>query len=522
MLIAPNETVSSETATYKVEGIVGTGAYGAVYSAHDPSKPGRHVALKEFFAATHPREQKSLEQLFERESYVGVQASPHPLMPTFYEAFVADNRFYLAQEFIRGETLDAIILRRHPLRREWILKWSASLCDALAFLHERKIVHHDLKPPNIRITPQGHLILLDFGAAQHFTTDEPANKPADLYGTEGYLPPEIESSGQWVADARTDIFALGCIIYEMITGESPDQRQINERSMYVTNSLMQRPNADLNLVKLINKALSYNTEFRYSSAKEFLTDIRRIASPVLLVDRKHLRFGNVETGQQIGPQKVSLYNAGGGVMRGEIKPRSAWISSSSNEFNENFKSVEVTVNRDKILEKSGTVTGRLEINSSDILAEDGSVRSSGDRWFIECSITIVCQPAKLTVVGGNLADDGAIRVRAANDNTDGTILSIENSGETEVTAEISIQLSDEAGSARFDVTPASAVFKPGQSVSCTIKAHDTGQEATVSNGVLHITCDGSVLCSQVIQIRTPQKPMIGLLTDKFRGLFTKK
>ena len=523
MLLAPNEIVSSDTATYKVEGIVGTGAYGAVYSARDPMKPGRHVALKEFFAATHPREQKSLEQLFEREAYVGVQASPHPLMPTFYEAFIADNRFYLAQEFIVGETLDAIILRRHPLPREWVLKWSASLCDALAFLHERKIVHHDLKPPNIRITPQGHLSLLDFGAAQHFTTDEPAKKPADLYGTEGYLPPEIESNGQWVADARTDIFALGCIIYEMISGESPDQGQINDRSMYVTNSLMQRPNADLNLVKLINKALSYNTEFRYSSAGEFLRDIRHIAPPVLLVDKKHLRFGNVESGEFVEPQKVSLYNAGGGVMRGEIKPRSPWISSSTKAFNENFKTVEVTINRDKIEEKGGTVTGRLEINSSDDLAEDGSVRSSGDRWFIECSIAIACQPAKLTVVGGDFADDGAIRVAPANDSTEGTVVTIKNSGESEVTAEISITSSDQAASTKFEVSPASAIFKPGETVSCTITLKNTdNQEAMPDSGVLNITNSGSVLYSQAVRIRTTQKPIIGSLTDKLRGLFSKK
>ena len=155
----------------------------------------------------------------------------------------------------------------------------------LAFLHSHQIVHHDLKPANIRITPQGHLVLLDFGAAQYFGAGHENDAPAALYGTEGYLPPELEADGQWIADVRTDIFALGCVLYEMIAGHAPDQEQINDRSMYVTNSLIQRPNADLGLVKLINKAISYNTEYRYATAGDFLQEMREIAPPVMLVTK---------------------------------------------------------------------------------------------------------------------------------------------------------------------------------------------------------------------------------------------
>lgn len=262
MLLAPGEDVPSHHTHYTIESIVGTGAYGAVYIARDINMPGRQIALKEFFPARHPRDQASLQALFDRERMVGMQASSHPLMPTFYEAFQNDGNFYIAQEFIVGTTLDAIIVRRHPLPREWILKWSVSLCDALAFLHSRQIIHHDLKPANIRITPQGHLVLLDFGAAQYFGAGREHDKPVELYGTEGYLPPELEADGQWIADIRTDIFALGCILYEMIAGVPPDQEQINQRSMYVTSSLTHRPNADLGLVKLINRAISYNTDHR--------------------------------------------------------------------------------------------------------------------------------------------------------------------------------------------------------------------------------------------------------------------
>ncbi len=398
MLLAPGEQVPGHNTTYHVERVIGTGAFGAVYFATDPAAPGRRVALKEFFPARHPREQAALHALFDRERTVGMLASPHPLMPTFYEAFQHDAHFYIAQEFIEGATLDDIIFKRHPLPREWILKWAVSLCDALAFLHSRQVVHHDLKPANIRITPQGHLALLDFGAAQYFGDGHEASKRTEMYGTEGYLPPEIEGDKKWGADVRTDIFALGCILYEMIAGVSPDQDSINERSMYVTNTLIQRPNADLGLVKLINKALSYNTDYRYASANEFLLDIRKIAPPVLLVSRKHLRWGDVPTGQPIPPQSFTLYNAGGGEIRGEVKPRTPWITVPLTKFAGNRREVTVQLNPSRIAERAKLVAGRLEINTPDQHDYDGKLTSTGDRWFIECSITLIPRPALLQVV----------------------------------------------------------------------------------------------------------------------------
>ena len=119
MLLAAGEEVPGHQTQYVVDSVVGLGAYGAVYLARDPQVPDRRVALKEFFPARHPRDQAPLQALFEREKMVGMQASPHPLMPTFYEAFQSDGHYYIAQEFIVGTTLDEIIARRHPLARAW-------------------------------------------------------------------------------------------------------------------------------------------------------------------------------------------------------------------------------------------------------------------------------------------------------------------------------------------------------------------------------------------------------------------
>ncbi len=396
MLLASGEEVPGHQTQYLIDSVVGLGAYGAVYLARDPQAVGRQIALKEFFPARHPRGQAPLQALFDRERMVGMQASPHPLMPTFYEAFQNDGHYYIAQEFIAGATLDDIIARRHPLPRLWTLKWSASLCDALAFLHSRQIVHHDLKPANIRITPQGHLTLLDFGAAQYFGTGHENDKPVELYGTEGYLPPELEADGQWIADVRTDIFAMGAILYEMVAGVAPDQEMINQRSMYITNSLIQQPSADLNLARLINKALSYNTEYRYASAGEFLQELRQIAPPVLLVNRKHLRFGEVPSGRLAPPLTVSFYNAGGGQINGEIKARAPWIAVSSKRFTGNEHEITVRVDSAKTPERGKIIAGRLEISSDDQTGTQGET-IPGDKWSVECSVHFAPSPGQILV-----------------------------------------------------------------------------------------------------------------------------
>ncbi len=402
MLLAAGEEVPGHLNRYVIERMVGTGAYGAVYAAHDVRTPDRKVALKEFFPARHPRDQAPLQALFDREKAVGMQASSHPLMPTFYEAFQSDGHYYIAQEFVVGTTLDEIIARRHPIARAWVLKWSVSLCDALAFLHSRQIVHHDLKPANIRITPQGHLVLLDFGAAQYFGKGHESDKPAELYGTEGYLPPELEADGKWVADIRTDIFALGCVLYEMVAGIAPDQEQINQRSMYVTNSLIQQPNADLNLVRLINKAISYNTDYRYGTAGDFLEELRQIAPPVLLVNKKNLWFGELTPGRPAPPMTVTLYNAGGGEITGTILSRTAWLSVSETRFAGNSHQVTVTVDPARAPEKGRPLTGRLDITSDDQTDTTGTV-FTGDKWSVECSLTVAAAPGVLQIENAGTA-----------------------------------------------------------------------------------------------------------------------
>ena len=330
MLLVAGETVSSKAREYVVERIVGTGSYAAVYSAHDDL--GRKVALKEFFPAPHPREAPMLKGLFERERHVLSLVSAHPLMPGYYEGFQTDQHYYLAQEFIEGQTLEEIIART-KLNREWMLRWAVSLCYALSFLHGLEIVHHDLKPANIKIRPNGHLALLDFGAARYFGKRDGSMPDSlfddeDLYGTEGYLPPELEADGNFAADVRTDIFAIGAVLYEMVMGEPPEQKSINERNLFITTPLMERKDVDLAYVKLVTTALSFNTEWRYASAGVFLDALRPISPPVFLVSTKTLSFGQVPADSPPVQRKFVIFNGGsGGDFAGDVRSRAPGCAS---------------------------------------------------------------------------------------------------------------------------------------------------------------------------------------------------
>jgi len=489
MLLASGEEVPGHHTQYVIEHMVGLGAYGAVYSARDPETPGRHIALKEFFPAQTPRDQAPLQALFDRERTVGMQASPHPLMPTFYEAFQTDGHFYIAQEFIGGKTLDDIIARRHPLTRAWVLKWSVSLCDALAFLHSRQIVHHDLKPANIRITPQGHLCLLDFGAAQYFGAGHEHDAPSELYGTEGYLPPELEADGQWIADVRTDIFALGCILYEMIAGAAPDQAQINERSMYVTNSLIQQPNADLGLVKIINKAISYNTEYRYATARDFLEEMRQVAPPVLLVTKKNLRFGETVGSQPAPTLMVTLYNAGGGEIKGNIIPRAPWIVVPALRFTGNLREIPVGVDTAKTGERGKLVTGKLEISSDDQADREGNI-VTGDRWSVECSVTVLPSPGMLQADGWEGAPAAPLPVSGRRGQTASGQFSVKNIGETPVGFQVVPIVGGVVGDIGkplegLQTTPSEGTIAPKQAVSVAVSVPTAGlPPGTYRTGVI--------------------------------------
>ena len=202
---------------YEIRSALGAGGMGEVYRARD-TRLGRDVAIKvlpEAFA----RDSERLAR-FEREAQL-LAALNHPNIAAIHGLEEQNGRRYLVLEYVPGETL------RGPLPVEEALAVARQIADALAHAHEKGIVHRDLKPANIKITPEGKVKVLDFGLAKAFASETQAEvspsptltaatKEGAILGTAAYMSPE-QARGKSV-DRRTDIWALGCVLYETLTG----------------------------------------------------------------------------------------------------------------------------------------------------------------------------------------------------------------------------------------------------------------------------------------------------------------
>ena len=210
---------------YEIEALIGAGGMGQVYRARD-TRLRRAVALKLLPDDTaHDPERR---QRFEREAHA-VAALNHPNIVTIHSVDEIDGRVFLTMELVSGQPLSAMI-GRGGLPVGTLLKIAVPLADAVSAAHTRGITHRDLKPANAMVTSEGHVKVLDFGLAKLLdlsgATDRTATTPPDvisgqgrIVGTIAYMSPE-QAEGRAV-DARSDIFSLGVMLYEMATGERP-------------------------------------------------------------------------------------------------------------------------------------------------------------------------------------------------------------------------------------------------------------------------------------------------------------
>jgi Tol biopolymer transport system component len=209
---------------YEVVAPIGAGGMGEVYKAHD-TKLGRDVAIKvlpEAFA--HDPERLSR---FQREAKM-LASLNHPNIATIHGLERSGDTSYLVMELVSGETL-AERVKAGPLGIEEALKIAVQIAEALEAAHEKSIIHRDLKPANVKVTTEGNVKVLDFGLAKAFAgdgaNDDPSNSPTlsaaatmqgTILGTAAYMSPE-QARGKSV-DKRTDIWAFGCVLYELLTG----------------------------------------------------------------------------------------------------------------------------------------------------------------------------------------------------------------------------------------------------------------------------------------------------------------
>src|SRR5262245_7739949 len=207
---------------YEILGPLGAGGMGEVYRARD-SRLNRDVAIK----ILPPSVADNPEALarFERESHA-VAALSHPNILTIYDVGQSDGHPYSVMELLEGETLGARIAHG-PMPVRKAVDIAAQIARGLAAAHDKQIAHRDLKPENVFLTPTGGVKILDFGLARSTAeqseltrvespTMAPATTPGTVLGTVGYMSPE-QVRGE-PTDHRTDMFSLGCVLYEMLTG----------------------------------------------------------------------------------------------------------------------------------------------------------------------------------------------------------------------------------------------------------------------------------------------------------------
>ncbi len=274
-------------AHYSIVRKIGAGGMGEVYLAQD-KKLDRKVALKIL-----PDEVASNQERMRRfvQEAKAASALNHPNIITIYEIGETDSRHFIATEFIDGETLRQRIKHEH-LKLNDLLEIAIQAAGALAAAHAAGIIHRDIKPENIMVRRDGYIKVLDFGLAklthpEGSTTDTEAPTKAvvdtgagTVLGTANYMSPE-QAKGKRV-DARTDLWALGAVIYEMVAGHVPFEAETpSEVIGLILNKeppLLARYDREAppELERIVTKALTKDLEERYQTAKDLLVDLKRL------------------------------------------------------------------------------------------------------------------------------------------------------------------------------------------------------------------------------------------------------
>ena len=271
---------------YEILSPLGSGGMGVVYKARD-TKLGRFVALKFLRGSDRSGDSASARLLQEAKN---ASALNHPYIATVYEVGESDGPAYIAMEFVEGRSLSAV-LERDSLAPETAVRYGLEIAAALAHAHERGIVHRDLKPANVMITSAGTVKVLDFGLAKRLPHTDlsaatvskvPISQEAGIVGTLLYMAPETLRGEQ--ADARTDLWALGAVLYEMVIGRPPFE---GGTPYEISTAILREPPKSfpqfvpLRLQAVIQRCLAKEREHRYQRASEVHAALETIGADVV-------------------------------------------------------------------------------------------------------------------------------------------------------------------------------------------------------------------------------------------------
>jgi serine/threonine protein kinase len=265
----------------EVLAFVGEGGMGAVYKARQP-KIDRFVALK--VLALDPSEDPTFAERFRREAMVLARLD-HPNVVKLYDFGERDGLFFLVLEFVDGNNLRSL-MKHSLLEPKQALAIVPQICEALQFAHDEGIVHRDIKPENVLIDAKGRVKIADFGLAKILDADArdvSLTEVGQVMGTPHYMAPE-QLRGAHDVDHRADIYSLGVVFYEMLTGELP-------RGNFELPS--KRVHVDVRLDEIVLKSLERAPERRYQHAIEVKTDVESMGGEAVRPDFAGVHFGIV-------------------------------------------------------------------------------------------------------------------------------------------------------------------------------------------------------------------------------------
>jgi tRNA A-37 threonylcarbamoyl transferase component Bud32 len=285
--MGPDETVVVQEVSqskprlgrYEILEELGRGAMGIVYKGRDP-KLDRLTAIKTIrFTDDFDEDQAAkIREQFYREAEVVAKLS-HPNIVTIYDVGEDLDLSYLAMEYLEGESLEAYARKEQLLPIRKTIDVTSQVCDALAYAHGHGIVHRDIKPANIMILKNGLVKVTDFGIAR--ATASSKTRTGVIKGTPYYMSPE-QISGMKV-DGRSDIFSLGIVFYQLLTGELPFGGENLAAIMYQITTVEPEPPTKYNpkiykaAVAILNRALEKSLESRYPTAKQMGDHLRLLA-----------------------------------------------------------------------------------------------------------------------------------------------------------------------------------------------------------------------------------------------------
>lgn len=265
----------SQLGRYEVLGELGQGAMGIVYKAKDPLID-RVVAIKTINLGLALDEKEEYEGRFYQEAKAAGRLN-HPNIVTVYDVGKSGDVAYIAMEFLQGRELRDIMNDGGLLPVEQVLDIVAQVAQGLAYAHEHEIVHRDVKPSNIMVVRDGHVKITDFGIAR-MASSAVRTQTGMVLGSPKYMSPE-QVMGKDI-DQRSDIFSLGVMLYEMLTGQAPFNGENVNAIMYQTLNAVPAPPNTLNAAApemanfIVAKALAKKLDDRYQNAGDFAVDLR--------------------------------------------------------------------------------------------------------------------------------------------------------------------------------------------------------------------------------------------------------